>query len=82
MTVRVLLFSVLRDIAGAEELDFEVPVAVADVGGLLDACYQRWPALEEWDDRIRIAVDRAMVGRDHPLAAGQEIALMPPFQGG
>lgn len=82
MTVRLLFFSVLRDIAGAEELDFQVPPGVADVGGLLDACSKRWPELGEWDDRIRIAVDRAMVGLDHPLANGQEIAIMPPFQGG
>ena len=47
-----------------------------------DALYAEWPGLREWDSRIRVAVDLEYVGRDHPVQEGQEIAVMPPVQGG
>ena len=81
MSLCILFFSVLRDIVGAEEIQFEVP-GPTDVAGMLEALYGRWPALREWDGRIRVAVDLEYVGRDHPVAEGQEIAVMPPVQGG
>ena len=82
MTLRILFFSVLRDIVGAEEIAFEVPDEVQDVRGMLETLYERWPGLRDWDSRVRVAVDLEYVGRDHPVAGGQEIAVMPPVQGG
>ena len=82
MELRILFFSVLRDLVEAEEIAFEAPAGVSDVGGMLEALYAKWPALREWDSRIRVAVDLEYVDRDHPVAEGQEIAVMPPVQGG
>ena len=82
MTLRILFFSILRDIVGAEEISFEAPAEVANVAGMLEALYAKWPDLREWDDRIRVAVDLEYVERGHPVAEGQEIAVMPPVQGG
>ena len=82
MVLRILFFSVLQDVVGCEELEFEAPGTVNDVGDLLDSLYQRWPSLRDWQQEIRVAVDLDYVGVGHPLKEGQEIAIMPPVQGG
>lgn len=82
MKLRILFFSVLREIVGAEEVPLELPPGQGDVADVLVALYSRWPGLEAWDDKIRVAVDLDYVDRDHPVAEGQEIAVMPPVQGG
>ena len=81
MTVRVLFFSVLRDIAGVEE----VPLAVqpgSTVAELLAACFARWPKLREWDASLLVAVDQDYAKRGTALHEGAEVAIMPPVQGG
>ncbi len=82
MTARILFFSLLRDIAGLEQTDWEVPEAGLKVGELLAQLYQKWPGLEAWDSKILIAVDLDYVERDELVKPGQEIAVMPPVQGG
>ncbi len=73
----------LREIVGAEEVSIDLPPERSqDVAGVLAELYARWPGLVEWDDRIRVAVDLDYVDRAHPVAEGQEIAVMPPVQGG
>ena len=81
MTVRVLFFSVLRDITGAEEVAFEVG-QTERVSGLLAQCFARWPKLAAWDASLLIAVDQTYVKRDAPLHDNAEVAIMPPVQGG
>ena len=81
MTVRVQLFSHLRDAAGFSESDVEL-AAGATVSQLLEQLYSRKPALRPWDSSILIGVGVEFVGRDHVLAGGCEIAIMPPVQGG
>lgn len=84
-TVRLLFFSALRDVAGVDAVDWPWPPtsgAEATVAGLLDEVYTRWPALAGWDGRLLVAVDLEYAGRESPVRAGQEVALMPPVQGG
>jgi len=81
MTLKVLFFSILRPIVGGEEIEVEVADS-ANVGTLLTTLYETYPDLKDWDGKIRVAVDLEYVDRDHPLAPGQEIAIMPPVQGG
>lgn len=81
MTVRVLFFSVLRDITGTEEISWQVG-ASATVAELLRALYDRWPNLQEWDASLLVAVDQTYVKRDEPLLENSEVAIMPPVQGG
>ena len=81
MNVRVLFFSILRDIAGADEL--EIPLqADARVSELLAELFTRWPRLREWDRSLLIAVDQIYEKRDATLHDGAEVAIMPPVQGG
>lgn len=81
MNVKVLFFSVLRDLTGAEEVLWPV-AADARVADLLQSLYGRWPGLAEWDGSLLVAVDQVYVKRDAPVQQGCEVAIMPPVQGG
>jgi molybdopterin synthase catalytic subunit len=76
MVVRVRLFAVLRERAGSSEVELELPdgARVAD-------------ALERLRDvasgvPVVMAVNRSYAGKEHPLAEGDELALIPPVSGG
>ncbi len=81
MNVRLLFFSVLRDITGSEEMTWTC-AANSNVSQLLEQIYQRWPRLSEWDGSLLIAVDQIYVKSDAPLHEECEVAIMPPVQGG
>lgn len=70
------LFAGLREKAGTSErrLDLHDGASVEDV----------WPTLQlgTEPDGLLYAVNRAYVERDHLLAEGDEIALIPPVSGG
>ncbi len=76
MKVRVRLFAALRERAGADEVELELPdgARVAD-------------ALARLDDlagglSLVMAVNREYASGDAPLSAGDELALIPPVSGG
>jgi molybdopterin converting factor small subunit len=79
--VHVQFFSRLRDLAGASEMDLEVP-AKATAADLLETVYAKTPALRDWDKSILVAAGIEFVGRDYMLQPGDQIAVMPPVQGG
>jgi len=81
MNIEVLYFSLLRDISGAEKESVVLDEA-ADVAGLLGTMFSRYPALADWDKSLLIAVNGEYADRDRALADGDEVALMPPVQGG
>ncbi|MEM7146711.1 MAG: hypothetical protein AAF591_16375 [Verrucomicrobiota bacterium] len=60
MKVKVLVFSVLRDIVGVEEMEREV-VEGATVGDLLEGMIAEWPKLKDWEGRLLLAVDLAEI---------------------
>jgi molybdopterin synthase catalytic subunit len=76
MRVTVRLFAILRQRAGRDTLELDLP----DGARVSDA-------LAEVDDlagglRLVMAVNREYAAADHPLAAGDELALIPPVSGG
>jgi molybdopterin converting factor small subunit len=78
----VLFFSVLRDIAGDERIRCVVegdPVILVD---LMERLFEDFPQLRDWEDRLLVAVNCEYAKRDTALKEGDEIALMPPVQGG
>jgi len=81
MKVHVQFFSRLRDLAGASEMDLEVPVE-ATAGDLLEKLYSTTPALRDWDKSILVASGVEFVARDYVLKADDHISIMPPVQGG
>ena len=81
MTVRLQLFSHLRDAAGVSDSEVHVSEG-ASVSDLLTVLYGQHPKLREWDSSILIGVGVEFVERDYLLKEGDEVAIMPPVQGG
>ncbi|WP_009962720.1 MoaD/ThiS family protein [Verrucomicrobium spinosum] len=81
MKVRVLYFSVLKDLTGIEEGEVTLTEG-ATVADLLTHLFQNWPTLQAWDTSLLVAVDQTYAKRDTPLHEDAEVAIMPPVQGG
>jgi molybdopterin converting factor subunit 1 len=81
MKLRVLFFSVLRDITGTEEIVLDVP-AGSTMADLLIQIESRWPKLRDWQNSLLLSLDQTYVKRDALLHDGCEVAIMPPVQGG
>ena len=81
MTVRVQFFSHLRDVAGLSESEAHVAEG-ASVADLLTVLFGQHPKLREWDGSILVGSGIEFVDRDYLLKEGDEIAIMPPVQGG
>jgi MoaD family protein len=81
MKVRVQFYAQLRDLVGTHELDLEL-VEGATVGDLLGEIYAQQPALRSQDKTILIGAGVEFVDRNYELKQGEEIAIMPPVQGG
>ncbi len=83
LKLNVIFFSTLREATGREEmiltLNGDGPVLVRDVLAML---YEQIPKLREWDGQVLLALDQAYVNRDAEVVDGQELAIMPPVQGG
>jgi len=82
MTVRVRLFAILRERVGRDEVELELAdgatvadalAAVGELPGLADVV-GRLP--------VRMAVNRDYASEETRLAAGDELALIPPVSGG
>ena len=81
MKVPVQFFSHLKDAAGASESSADLPEG-ATVADLLTVLYGLHPKLREWDSSILVGAGVEFVTRDHRLKESDEIAIMPPVQGG
>lgn len=79
--MKVQFFSQLKEIAGASEIVLDLPEG-ATVADLLAQLYRRFPALEKWDGSILVGAGVDFVARDHLIQPNDEIAIMPPVQGG
>ncbi len=83
--MKLLYFAWLRTKIGTGLEEIEPPEGVADVAGLLDWLASRGDgyadALADLS-LVRVAVNQEYVALDHPVAAGDEIALFPPVTGG
>ncbi len=81
MRIRVLFFSQLKDLTGTGELALELP-AKTNMTGLLTQLYSRYPSLEKWDNQLLLGAGVEFVDRNYILQPNDEIAIMPPVQGG
>jgi molybdopterin synthase sulfur carrier subunit len=83
--VRLLYFAWLRARIGVTAEEVALPAEVGDVAALLDWLRERGPryaeALRDLSV-VRVAVNQDYVGPDHPVRAGDEVALFPPVTGG
>ena len=82
MKVTLLFFSVLRDIVGADRLERDWPVGGAPLGDLVAAVRDEFPGLGAWEGRMLLAVNGEYADVSCQVYPGDEVALMPPVQGG
>ena len=81
-SITVLLFATLRERAGRAELTLDLPAAGMDAGACWEACCQRVAALRPLREGLRVARNREYVDWDAVIAAGDEVAFLPPVSGG
>ncbi len=81
MKVRAQFFAQLRDLIGASTLDVELADG-ATTGDLLASIYRKFPSLGANDKAILLGAGLEFVDRSYKLHEGEEIAIMPPVQGG
>ncbi len=81
MNVRVRLFAMLRERAGAGDAVHEVPEDCT-VEELWTRLRHEYPGLAGVDLKLLYAVNSEYVQRGHPLADGDEVAFIPPVSGG
>ena len=79
--MRVQFFSQLKEIVGASEITLDLPGGTS-VADLLKRLYRDFPGLEKWDRGLLVGAGLDFVARDHVIQANDEIAIMPPVQGG
>jgi molybdopterin synthase catalytic subunit/molybdopterin converting factor small subunit len=81
MRITLLAFGLLRDVLPSPAGSLELP-AGATVRDLLDRCRALAPASAAPWSSIAVAVNQEYVPATHPLADGDEVALLPPVSGG
>ena len=81
MKIRAQFFAQLRDVTGVSETTIELSDG-ATVADLLGELYEQTPALGSWDKSILVGSGVEFVERQYVLREGEEIAVMPPVQGG
>ena len=81
MKIHVQFYAQLRDLIGIRELDVNLSEG-ATVRELLEVTYAKRPALRAHDKSILVGSGVEFVDRNHKLKPGEEIAIMPPVQGG
>jgi len=78
--IRVRLFAALREIAGEAELDGVPGRTAGELGAELGRRYgERFARIVEASSFV---VNGERAGRDTPVAAGDEVAILPPVSGG
>jgi molybdopterin converting factor subunit 1 len=81
MQVTVRFFAGHRAIVGAAEQVFELAEG-ATVGSLWELLVERYPQLAGYAGRLLYAVNQEFSTLHTPLAAGDEVAFIPPVSGG
>ena len=79
--MRVQFFSQLKDVVGAAEITLDLPDGTS-VADLLARLYRDFPDLEKFDRNILVGAGLDFVARDHIIQPNDQIAIMPPVQGG
>lgn len=81
MRVRLRLFASLRDVAGFESTELELPDGIT-IGEVWERLCTQYPSLARYREHVMMARNRRYVTFEDRLADGDEIALFPPVSGG
>lgn len=82
VTVNVLLFATLKDLAGKKSLTITVDDTASTVGGVRAALIGQLPEIEENLTVAITSVNREYAFNDNPVKDGDEVAFFPPVSGG
>ena len=77
MKIKIIFFASLSDFTGRNEMELENCHVVSQVIENLNLKFSGLSKLN-----FAIAVNKSIVGNNHPLSNGDVVALMPPFSGG
>jgi molybdopterin synthase catalytic subunit len=81
MKIHAQFFAQLRDVTRVSETTVELPDG-ATLADLLAVLYEQTPELRQWEKNILVGSGVEFVDRQHVLRPDEEIAIMPPVQGG
>ena len=81
MSIRVRLFAIARQRAGAGEVHVDLPTG-ATVADLRTALGEQVPALRSVLPGVMIAVDAEYAADELAIPRGADVALIPPVSGG
>lgn len=79
--VRILLFASLSTSENRGEMALDLP-AGATAASACEAVARAHPGIANRLGVVAVAVNQSIVPRSHPLADGDEVALLPPVSGG
>lgn len=82
MSITILYFAALRDLAGTSEERLDLPDGELEVGALLGMLERRRPALSGRLASVRVAVQEEFTDLTMVLRGGETVALIPPVSGG
>ena len=83
--MKALYFAWVRERIGKSEETIDPPAEIVTVGELIAWLSRRGEGYAYAFERpqiIRVAIDRAHVGRDATIAGAREVAFFPPMTGG
>ena len=81
MRVTVRLFAGIAEAAGERVIALDLPNG-ASAADARDAVAARFPVAALACSRVALAVNASYAAPEQPLAAGDEVALIPPVSGG
>jgi len=81
MSIRILFFAALADIAGRPEAALE-PSENLTAGSLFADLCTRFPGLASYRASALCAVNSEYARADSPVRDGDEVAFFPPVSGG
>ena len=81
MSIRVLFFASLSDIAGVRETSVD-PAEYKDVLSVFDKFAKDFPPLEKYRSSVLFALNSEFASSDSPIKDGDEVAFFPPVSGG
>lgn len=79
--VSVEFFAIARDLAGTETASFDLPDD-ATTSLMMQLLADRYPALRQMKDQLRLAVNRTYASSSVVLRDRDEVAVIPPVSGG
>jgi molybdopterin converting factor subunit 1 len=81
MRVTIKLFARLREIAGRDTLEHDVPGS-SSVADVWQSLVRQWPDMAAFDRTVSGAVNAEYARMTREVRDGDEVAFLPPVSGG